>query len=561
MGENQPGAAPPPEGGFGRGVLIVGAIALFIAVAGVAFGIGRLTAPSVETDAASPSTTTITIAIEAVGETLDWSESADIGETWPVGLVEYDGMLYLFGTPDVPIGPEMPEGSGLDAWASDDGSGWESLGSIISSPALVQEVVSTPRGLIAMGTDADGRPVVWISPDARDWTLSPLPSDGTSQPGTQTDLSAAGANDEVVVVFGSTFFNPDDLIMEAIGEEFEDYGIGYGGPAGLFTVYGPLGIPVFSATAEELGIDPEQLEAAFGEQGPERVTVWSTADGANWVTSEVGLDHVTSVSTNADGELVALGYGRFGMEAWISTDGVEWTSKGTIGEVEQLTAWNDGVVALEYFGPNQEFVYSEDGETWDPLGEAPPLPEELSWSYWPLAAGGAGIATVAHGHDEFMEFEGPEPMVLERDGYTLTIDQERGSIVVADGETTLIRLAMGSERVPDELFVDLDAETMTFLDPESGEALMTFTFDEIQEAEESSFEGMGEGMDRQVFLFSPDGSGWSVQDLADFAGTEGSIDALFVADDRVVAIVVERSESFTGPPSLPSVRIWTGLVP
>jgi hypothetical protein len=289
--------------------------------------------------------------------------------------------------------------------------------------------------------------------------------------------------------------------------------------------------------------------------------VWSSTDGAGWVVSEMELDHVMSVSTNENGELVALGYGMFGMEAWTSTDGLEWMSVGTVGEVDSLTAWNDGLIGVEYFGPSGEIVHSDDTENWEPLGAEQLLPTELSWSYWPLAVGGAGIATVAHGYDEFMEFEAPEPMALERDGYTLTIDQERGSIVVVDGETTVIRLPMGSERVPDEVVVDLAAETMTFLDPESGEALMTFTFAELDEAEQAPFEGMEGGMDSQVFLFSPDGSAWSVQDLADFAGTEGSIDAMVVTDDRVVAIVVGNSESFVGPPEIPYVKIWTGLVP
>jgi hypothetical protein len=253
-------------------LLIVGVIALLIAVAGVAFGIGRVTAPTEETEAASPSTTTATIVIETVGEPLDWSESADIGETWPVGLVEHGGTLYLFGTPDVPFGPEMPEGSGLDAWASDDGDGWESLGSVISSPALVREVVSTPQGLIAIGTDADGGPVVWISRDARQWSVSELPIDGSSQPGTQIDLSAAGANDEVVVVFGNSFFNPEDLVRDAIEDEFGDLGdfggMGFGGPAGPFIVYGPLGIPILSATAEELDIDVESWSSPLAHLDP-----------------------------------------------------------------------------------------------------------------------------------------------------------------------------------------------------------------------------------------------------------------------------------------------------
>jgi hypothetical protein len=138
MGVQVPDQQPTQQGGPSRGLLIVGFVALSIAIAGVAFGIGRLTAPTKEAEGA-PSTTT-TIVIEAVGETLDWSEGADIGKTWPVGLVEHDGTVYFFGSPDVPFGPTVPEGSGLDAWASADGTGWNSLGTVISAPALVQSV-------------------------------------------------------------------------------------------------------------------------------------------------------------------------------------------------------------------------------------------------------------------------------------------------------------------------------------------------------------------------------------------------------------------------------------
>lgn len=563
MGDNQPDAAPPPQGGSNRSALIIVAVAASITIAGVAFGIGRLTAPSAETDAASPSTTTTTIAIEAVGETLHWSESADIGETWPVGLIEHDGTVYFFGLPDVPFGPTVPEGSGLDAWASEDGRKWDSLGTVIPAPALVQNVVSTPQGLIAVGTGADGAPIVWRSPDARQWSESSLPADEASRPGTHTNLSAAGANDEAVVVFGNTWFNADQVILDAIGEDLASYGMSYGGPRGPFTVFGPLGIPVFSATADELGLTDEQVSLLFEEPGEESSAVWSSSDGASWITSEIEANHITSVSTNEDGELVALGYGFFGMEAWTSTDGVEWTSQGSVGQVEQITPWNDDFVAIRFLGPSAELVYSEDGEDWETLGAEALLPQELSWSYYPLSAGGAGIATVAHGYDESMDFgfAGPEPIVLERDGYTMTVDLERGSLIVAEGDTEVLRLFLHSERVPEDVTTDLEAKSMTFLDPETGEELVTFTFAELEEAEQASFEGMEGDMDRQVFLFSTDGSDWSAQDLSEVAGEGSSVDRLHVADDRVVVIVAEHSGGFTGPPSLPQVRIWTGLVP
>lgn len=566
MGDERPDAAPPPEGASIRRALIIVAVALTIVAAGVGFGVGRLTAPSAGTEAASPSATTTTVIIETVGETLDWSESADVGELWPVGIVEHDGMVFFFGSPAVQFGPTVPEGSGLEAWVSDDGSGWESLGTVIPAPALVQDVVSTPQGLIAVGTGAEGVPIVWQSPDARQWSESPLPTDEASLPGTQTSLSAAGGNDEVAVVFGNTGFNEQQMILDAIGEDLGSFGMSYGGPRGPFTVFGPLGIAVFSATADELDLTDEQLSLLFEESGEEGSTVWSSFDGVSWITSEIEANYISSVSTNEDGELVALGSGHYGMEAWTSTDGVEWTSQGSVGEVgevEQITAWNDGFVAIRFLGPSGEILYSEDGEDWETLGVEALLSQELFWSYYPLSAGSAGIAAVAHGYDESMDFgfAGPEPIVLERDGYTLTVDQERGSLIVAEGDTELLRLFLDSERVPEEVITDLEAKTMTFLDPDTGEALATFTFDELEEAEQASFEGMEGGRDRQVFLFSTDGSGWSVQDLSEVAGEGSSVEGLQVMEDRVVATVTEFSESFAGPPSLPRVMIWTGLVP
>ena len=79
MGVQVPDQQPAQQGGPSRGLLIVSAVALSIAIAGVAFGIGRLTAPTDETDAAPKliTTTTAAIVIETVGEPLDWSESGD----------------------------------------------------------------------------------------------------------------------------------------------------------------------------------------------------------------------------------------------------------------------------------------------------------------------------------------------------------------------------------------------------------------------------------------------------------------------------------------------------
>ncbi len=561
---SMPDGASSSTGGPNRALLVVGIAALVIAVAAIAFGAGRLTAPSEEVAAPDESTTTTTpIEVETVGETLAWSQSADIGEFWPVGLVEHDGRTYFFGSATVPYGQGTEEDAGLDAWRSDDGENWESLGTVIDAPALVYNVASTPRGLIATGRDAEDQPTVWVSPDGATWTVSTLPNPGTDLQ--TTDLSAAAANDAVIVVFGNSYSNPDQLILDAIGADFQSYGMSYGAPGGAFTLYGPLGIPVVSVTAEELGFTEEQLDQLYGDEGMQNATVWTSPDGANWTMSEIDADHVMSASTNEDGELVALGYGPRGLQAWTSIDGSEWVSQGTVGDVDQIVPWNDAFVGTRYTGAGSELAFSTDGRTWEPIGPNEQLPDELEWNFYPLAAGSAGIATVANGFDPFMEmgFEEPGPVVLERDGYTLTVDDMRGLLSVTDGDTELLRISLHSDRVPDEVAVDFAAETMTFLHPDTAEPLMTFTFDELEEAQQAQYAALEGDMGRQpqVFLFSRDATDWSLEDLA-AVFDNGTVNLLHVMDDGVVAVVPEFDEAaIFGPPDVPYVRLWTGLVP
>ena len=67
--------------------------------------------------------------------------------------------------------------------------------------------------------------------------------------------------------------------------------------------------------------------------------------------------------------------------------------------------------------------------------------------------------------------------------------------------------------------------------------------------------------EHQVFLFSPDGAEWSVQDLAEVAGEEIQASDLLVVDDRVVALVSEGPAYSLDHRPLPTVPVWTALVP
>ena len=90
-------------------------VAIVVLVGGLAFGLGRLTTPSVE--ATQETTTTTTPLLEtpttrldratwtveriATAEQFTWRQAESI-ETWTVGLFEVDEGLFLFGTPITP---------------------------------------------------------------------------------------------------------------------------------------------------------------------------------------------------------------------------------------------------------------------------------------------------------------------------------------------------------------------------------------------------------------------------------------------------------------------------
>ena len=541
-----------------------------------AFGAGRLTVPSNATGTvAGPTSTTTTLEV-AVGEPLVWEQTGDIGEIWPVALLEHNGTLYLFGTSQIPFESQSEEPTDLEAWASTDGTSWESLGATIPAPASVQSVVSTPRGLMALGESGpNGPPFVWISSDGVSWSASELPMTAPAQPGSMTYMQAAGANDQAFVVFGSTFVNPDRVIFDALPDQYktdqgDPYGMSFGGPPFTATIYGPLGIAVFSATAEDLGLTDDEVEllmrgGPFEEEG---TTLWRSTDGQSWESSLIEQGQIDQVWTRPDGVLLASGYGFAGMETWTSADGIEWDRQPATDEVNIRGPWNDGLIGSRYFGPGEELVYSPNGEGWSPMGAEAALPEELSWNYRHVASGDAGIAAVAVGYDEFMdggmEFGEPEPIVLEKDGYILTVDEMRGRLVLAAGEDEILSLFLHSERIHEEVVADFPNRTMTFLDPDTLEPLVTFTFDEIEAAENAafgSFQDLEMGREQQVFMFSADGARWSAQDLGGVIGDGQDVSGLVVAGERVVAVVSTFQQTFSGPPRIPSVQIWTALVP
>lgn len=496
-----------------------------------------------------------------LNDPLDWQADA-IGTSWPLGLVEYEGSLYFFATSSIPS--TLDVGSGLDAWLLVDGVTWKSLGTVIEAPNQVHTVAATPRGLVAAGSAGENTLRIWSSTDASEWTASDLPAAPLISDHFRSWAQAVGGTDDVTVVFGSVQPDVAALIGEVLPDDLRDkdgnapLNISWGGPPWAITVHGPLGLTVLSATAEDLGMSEEELRALLGV-GPGPTTVWTSTDTASWTPAEVGIDYVANL-VEIGGELLATGHGA-GIETWVSPDGFDWQrTAGGLG-VNHLTPWRDGFVGILQERARPDIAYSEDRITWEPLGLYDYLPGGIFWDFQSLAVGGGGLATAITGYEQGEDFAVDlQPVVIERDGYTLTIDPS-GPAVLRSGEDVVLRLATYSNQVFDEVTVDFWARTVTFLHPDSLEPLVTFTFEEMEQAEVDTYGGQ-QTMDlQQLIAYTADGLTWSMENVSPTFGENAFVNLLHVTDNQVIAVVTKFPDRFSRVPAAPNVVIWTAVIP
>ncbi|HEX6146159.1 MAG TPA: hypothetical protein VF083_05225, partial [Acidimicrobiia bacterium] len=423
--------------------------------------------------------------------------------------------------------------------------------------------ISTSQGLIAIGTSGeDGSPRVWMSADAGLWIEAELPIDVSYAPaGLRTHLHTAWAGDELLLVFGSTTVDLQQIIVDALPEAVRPaigshrYGMGWGGSPFQITIEGPLGIPVFSATAEELGLTEELIELLEGPGIVNPVMVWSSLDGETWTRFELEASYVNVVTPHPGGGLMMIGYGMQGeLATWTSSSGFEWEPANSIGMPDMMVPWNGGLIGTRYSGSYPVLVHSDDGEEWESFGVDRLLSQDLSWYFDQPSAGGAGAAVVAHGYNPSGESFAPGPLVLEKDGYTLTRDNSESVLVLAKGDSVVLELTLFSEQVEEGATVDFETETITFSDPETGRALVTFTFEEIELAETAAYEVPGR--ERQILLFTEDGLEWSVQEMGRIVGEDRAIGTLLVTERGVIATTYASPNVTAGSPPAPDIEMW-----
>jgi hypothetical protein len=495
-----------------------------------------------------------------LNDPLDW-QAAELGETFPQGLLGFEGSLYFFGTPG--FGSPFEAGKGLDAWLLVDGVSWKPLGTVIEAPNQVHTVSATPRGLVAVGS-ADGKRLqLWSSTDAIEWHESELPEVPAISDYFHSWAQGVGGTDDVTVVVASSYPDIGPLLRDVLPADLMDgdgnppLNVGWGGPPWVVYVHGPLGLTVFTATSEDLGLTEEEGRTLLGGAGPGAIMAWTSIDYRVWIPVDLGVGYVTDIF-EVGGDLIVGGYG----ETWTSPDGFNWERHAVVGNQEHLAPWRDGFVSARQQSPTPDIAYSEDRTTWQPLGVGVYLADELSWQFQTMAGGEGGLATVITGYDD-TAFTGEDlqPVVIERDGYTLTADGMGGPVVIRSGDEVLLSLSTYSNQVYDEVVVDFGARSVTFLHPDSLEALVSFTFEEIEDAETDAFDGQRLMNEEQLVAFTADGSTWSVESVSEAFGEGTFVDRLYVTDNQVVAVVIEYTNRFTPVPTVPNVVIWTAVIP
>lgn len=537
-----------------------------------------LTSPDPEAiEAATPTSTTSTtlpdveqpIDLEnfsvdqlARGEPFEWQSRLRVVEGYPIALLPHDDALYLFAT-EVPNFSGFERG-GLRAWRSSDGLTWEPLGQVIDESQMIGSVSSTGQGLVALGSDS-GRPGlgIWISQDGTDWISHEISIEGTDDLATIYPNTAGGTDDLLVV---SGFVEIDHLapLRGQLGE-IADYGWGADVIAGElhYILYGSLGWPLVAVSAEELGLseeDQETITEAVSSYDDITAEIWVKKGDSDFRRATIPeASWIDRIGTTPDGEMIAHGWGSLGARSWITTDGVNWEESPRPARHYLNDRWGDRLVAPHPNGAPSVLV-SSDGEEWEEIGPGENFPGSLQWWTAAVAAGPGGIAMSIEGWDDSQQ-PFPTPMssqpvrIVNGDG-TLTIDHQSSQYTLE----ILDRTYTWSITSRDGIEVDLETPSLRFLDPESGEPLISFPLEDIVNAQRDVFT-----MDRQdtnrhgVFAFTSDGNDWTIESMEELSSAEFA-HLLAVTDRHVVAAAVD-SAGFFNPSSPPGFEVWTAAIP
>jgi hypothetical protein len=568
-----------------------------VALAGGFAALGLLTAPdpSAVAETTTTSTTTpdevappidlenFTVAQIVTGEQLVWEETGTFESLHPLGILEHEGDFYLFAT-RTPFWDVEP--GGLMAWRSADAVAWEALGEVIGPDAWVGLVRSTPTGLMAAGTGPGTSGfVVWTSEDGAQWAATDVPVD-TESPYLVTLPRIAGGSDDITVIAADTQLDSRRLIedrLQAIGVDIDlsrgNWGSEWRGDEGhVLTVTGPLGIPIYEVALADLDLsDQEQEWVANGFEQRAGARIWVRQGTSRWEPGVVADAYtIQSILGRDDGTLLLFGFGISGPIARTSSDGLDWetipgsntlTGRNTPSAAEE---WGDQFVALNA-DSQPDVLISEDGQSWQETGLSEHFPLPLNWWTNGFGAGADGIViSLVGGQSGGTEQLTGLPIITADDGASLIVDIDAGVVEAVAGEISHTwRIYRGDNpRDLEGVTVDLDSEIVTFSDPETGQELISVTFEQLIGAESEFWADRSEPGDHQALAFTRDGLDWTIQDIAADFGDDALIMAFEVANGRVVALVYHTGDMFRFTfgrfgigGAAPGFEVWSAAIP
>jgi hypothetical protein len=540
------------------------AAAVVVLVGGFAYLVGRTSTP-VTDDAVAATGILPEDAIRPpgiVGDTfLSWSRvELPAGVDRITGVAATDGGYLAIG--GAPSGSTIVTSTPV-VLESADGATW-------TESALIPPVAEN-AGLIAIGAQSDHVVIAALEaqdqPPVRPAFLSGIDTravlyvyDGTdwSRIALEEIDAAAGYRyvtpniyvhdvaiaDGTAVAVGSAFWEPDLVgIAEFAFGTAVDAGdiIGWGFDGNSVQLMGPGNTTIADVRLSDLGVTEDEQELLRGGMGQQRIWVSTDLETFDPVEVEGMPAEVFRVGTGvlADGRLYLDAQGHHGSAIWVLPDGrswealLDWTSPG--GSVARYD--DQWLQAVDGF-PRAKVRASAEGETWSDASPQDLFPDDgRQWSFGQLRTSEIGVVATAFGFSGVMTSTSGSPATeVTKDGYRIVIRPDTGITTVSrDGETLLSILDYGTDS--DMSRYNQAAGTVEFLDPATGDVLVTLTFEEIDAAERSVYETEGPSDEAAAVVYSPDGIEWSFQLPEEAIGVAlggGGMELLVVDDDLVI---------------------------
>jgi hypothetical protein len=506
--------------------------------------------------------TTFSVAEIARGEPFDWEMIMAIDEGHATAMLEHEDRFCLFST--TPAVDSRAIGGGLTAWSSDDGTNWTSLGQVIGPEYLVSRVVSTDRGLVALGTgETGGSFMLWRSDDGASWARQQVPVDGVDDAMTVWPHAFVTTGD-VSLVAVTTTFDVTDRLTATLGAPVDMEHLAWNpdvqGDDITFTLTGPFGVPLATLTADDLGLTPAERDMAIRSYSESTVEILRSTDGESWELTPIPEAHWIDGMYEVPGDrMLAHGFSSTGNQVWTSDDGLEWETQPSWEYPYTVDTWGDLLVGPSYDGRASVMV-SANGSTWQDMGLSRQFPKPIQWNIGEVGSGAGGVAAHVVGwSDTTGSPMTPDPIAItDVNGTEVTLDFGSGTIEVdtAEGPYRWSMWAMTT----DGFTVDLETGVASFVNRQTGETLASFTLDELQEVENRFWANNPPGRHQRfdALAFTDDGTNWSIQDMGELAA-ESYFPVLDVTGARVTAIRV--SDVFYGEPSSEGFEVWSASIP